>query len=333
MEKEKAMRGSVLTVTRRYAAGIDVSEDAVRLAIISRRLKANSSVCVERLETVPLDEGVVVNGDFVDRSAVVAALREVFGRLPVNGTRRALRCAMGLSAAATLTVDVPLARLIAPGATRTPEARSDPFGVLEPAVLAEAERAMGLERAALAVDWSVQTHETRPATVSIAATQRRLVEARVEVAAQAGIALSAIDGEPACALRAMRHAASTEFDADARYLACWAESTGLHGWVVNAGEVENEVRYPAPEFRSIGEALRELAGERTPLDCVYVGGDLDLLTRASYPLNVLSKLFDCAVLPFESASYCNGAADIDEALSHSPRFAVAFGLALREVSQ
>jgi Tfp pilus assembly PilM family ATPase len=333
MEKEKALRGSLLTVTRRYAAGIDISEDAVRLAVVSRRLKANSSVCVERLETVPLDQGVVVNGDFLDRPAVVAALREAFERLPGNGTRRALRCAMGLPASATHTLRVPLADLIESRETRMPDFKGDPLGLLEPAVLAEAERAIGLERAALAVDWSVQARDNGRAMVSIAATQRRFVEARIEVAAQAGISLSAVDGDPGSALRAMRHAGSVEFDADARYLVCWAESTGMYGWVVDAGEIETEGRYPTPEFRSIGEALRELAGDCARLDCIYVGGNLALMDRAGYSVLGISALFDCAVLPFESAPYCNGAADIDDVLKHSPRFAVAFGLALREVSQ
>jgi len=54
MSGERALRGSVLTVTRRYAAGIDVSEEAVRLAVVSRRLRANGPVCVEHLECVPL---------------------------------------------------------------------------------------------------------------------------------------------------------------------------------------------------------------------------------------------------------------------------------------
>ncbi|WP_277185989.1 pilus assembly protein PilM [Caballeronia sp. BR00000012568055] len=333
MEKENAMRGSLLTVSRRFAAGIDVSEDAVRLAIISRRLKANSSICVERLETVPLDEGVVVRGDFLDRPAIVAALRTAFERLPVNGTRRALRCAMGLPSSATHTLSVPLTQLIEPRKMRMSGSSGDPSGVLEPAVLAEAERALGMERASLAVDWSVQRRSNGLSTVSIAATQRRFVEARVEVAAQAGIALSAIDGEPGSALRAMRHAGSTEFDADSRYLVCWAESTGMHGWVVNAGEIENEGRYPTPEFRTIGEALRDLAGDAAPPHCIYVGGNLELMERGGFSTLAISALFDCPTLPFEAAPFCNGAANIDDVLKHSPRFAVAFGLALREVLQ
>lgn len=100
MGKENALRGTMLTVTRRYAAGIDVGEDAVRQAVVSRRLRANAALCVEHLESVPLPSGAVIGGDFVDRAAIVSALREAFDRLPASGTWRALRCAMGLPASA-----------------------------------------------------------------------------------------------------------------------------------------------------------------------------------------------------------------------------------------
>jgi Tfp pilus assembly PilM family ATPase len=333
MSKENTGRGSVLTVTRRYAAGIDVSEDAVRLAVVSRRLRANSSVCVEHLESVAVPSGAVIDGDFIDRPAIVHALREAFGRLPPSGAWRALRCAMGLPASATLTTQVPLARLLEAHESFAPALGGDPRGVLEPAVLAEAERAAGIERGALAVDWSVQTREDGQAQVAIAATARRHVEARVETAAAAGIALSAIDGEPAAALRAMRHAGTVELDADARFLACWVEGAGLHGWLVDSRGVENEVRFPTPEYRSIADALRDLAGHAAPLDCIYVGGQLELLAHTGLSIPALGKTFDCPALPFECAPYCNGAADIEAAQRHSPRFAAAFGLALREVMQ
>jgi hypothetical protein len=179
----------------------------------------------------------------------------------------------------------------------------------------------------------VQAREDGQARVAIAATARRHVEARVETAAEAGIALSAIDGEPAAALRAMRHAGSVELDADARYLVCWLESSGLHGWLVGSRGIENEVRYPAPEHRSIADALHDLAGQDAPLDCIYVGGQIELLGHASLPLPLLGQTFGCAALPFEAAPYCNGASDIHAAHRHSPRFAAAFGLALREVMQ
>jgi Tfp pilus assembly PilM family ATPase len=333
MDKERILRGSLLTVTRRFSAGIDVSEDAVRLVVLSRRLRANAAVCVEHLVSVPLPESAVVSGDIVDRNAIANALRDAFDQLPARGAWRTLRCAMGLSSIATHTLSVPLAQLMEPRETRLTLAGSDPLGVLEPAVLAEAERATGIERGALAVDWSVHVRDDGQKDVVIAATQRRHVEACMETTAAAGIALAAIDGEPAAALRAMRHTGETELDADARYVVCWLERGGLHAWLVEAGEVTGEVRFPAPEHRSVAEALRDLAGGHARIDCIYVGGDTELMTQAGLSLPGLSKRFECAALPFECAPFCNGSKEIDATLKHSPRFAVAFGLALREMTQ
>ena len=210
----------------------------MRLAVVSRRLRANGPICVEHLESVPLAAGAVIGGDFVDRKAVVAALREAFGRCPhaAPGARCAARWA--LPASATLTTQVPLARLIE--ARHGEPGGRDPRGLLEPAVLAEAERAAGIERAALAVDWSIEARDDGCAQVSIAATARQHVESRVETAAAAGISLSAIDGEPAAALRAMRHAGTIELDSRDHYIACWVESAGLHAWLVGEEGVEND---------------------------------------------------------------------------------------------
>ncbi|KNH09086.1 Type IV pilus biogeneis protein PilM [Candidatus Burkholderia brachyanthoides] len=275
MDNERTLQGSILKVVRRYAAGIHVSEDAVRIAIVSRRIAAASaSVCVDRLECAPLPEGAVVNGDFVDRAPIVAALREAFGRLPVRGPWRLLRCSMGMASAATFTASVPLMQLIEPRMARTTLAGNDPLGVLESTLLAEAERITGIERGALAIDWSVQARDPGRAYVSIATTARWHVEARMETVS-AAISLSAVAGEPLAALRAMRHMADTEIDADARYFVCWLERTGLHGWFVEVGDVQGAMRYPAPEYRSIGDALRDLAGDYVPPRRIYVGSRFD----------------------------------------------------------
>ncbi|GAB5098910.1 pilus assembly protein PilM [Caballeronia sp. TF1N1] len=327
------MNKALLTVTRRFAAGIDVSESAVRIVVLSKRVRSPSAVCVEHIDWVALEPGAVIDGEFVDRAAVIAALCDTVERLPQNGVSRALRCAMGLPSSATLTTRVPLTALLETRDAPALVADGDPRGVLEPAVLAEAERISGIERGALAVDWSVETQEDGRAQVAIAATARRHVEARVETAAAAGIALSAIDGEPAAAMRAMRHSGKVELGPDARFMLCWLEKTGLHGWVAGAHGVESEVRYPAPEHSCLADALRDLAGTDAPLDCVYVGGEADLMAQAALPLPALAKMFGCPALPFECAPYCNGVAGIDASLKHSPLFAVAFGLALREVLQ
>ncbi len=165
MGTQTAWRGSVLTVTRRFATGIDISEEAVRLAVVSKRLQASRPVCVERLEEVRLEPGVVVGGDFIDRAAISAALREAFSRLPARGALRSLRCAMALPASATLTTRVPLARLSQTSqVSLTAAGGRDPRGLLEPAVLAEAERVAGIERGALAAG-SGRSANWRPASV------------------------------------------------------------------------------------------------------------------------------------------------------------------------
>ncbi|MDB5837714.1 MAG: hypothetical protein JWR14_7544 [Caballeronia sp.] len=56
MGTETLLRGSVLTVTRGFAAGIDITEGALRLAVVSKRWHANRPVCVERREEVCLNQ-------------------------------------------------------------------------------------------------------------------------------------------------------------------------------------------------------------------------------------------------------------------------------------
>ena len=332
MGTETLLRGSVLTVTRRFAAGIDITEGALRLAVVSKRLHANRPVCVERLEEVLLEPGAVIGGDLIDRTAISAALQEVFSRLPARGALRSLRCAMALPASSTLTTRVPLARLTQTGHVSISGVTGrDLRGLLEPAVLAEAERVSGIERGALAVDWSIQALEDGGAEVTIAATGRQYVEARMETAATANIVLSAIEGEPCAALRALRYSAAMEIDPQERFVACWVESAGLHAWFVGEDGVENEVRYPVPEYSSATEALTDLAGDDPDVQWIYIGGDIDLLDRAGVSMSMLAGLFGCPVMPFECAPFCNGAQRVDGRLAHSPLFAVAMGLALREV--
>ena len=114
-------------------------------------------------------------------------------------TRRLARAALRDGAAGLRDAyDARAARPLARGAVHgRASGGRDPRGLLEPAVLAEAERAAGIERGALAVDWSIEARDDGCAQVSIAATARQHVESRVETAAAADISLRAIDGEPA----------------------------------------------------------------------------------------------------------------------------------------
>ncbi|WP_250507563.1 hypothetical protein [Caballeronia sp. GAFFF3] len=335
MSKENMLRGTMLTVTWRYAAGIDVSEDAVvpsnwtpTRAISSAGWKAMADSAMpasaavsprHREQAVEGECGGVRRASGVGGAAVGCGGRRRFRRSRAyrrgvaRGVRAAagkrrlacVRCAMGLPSSATLTTQVPLARLIDTHEQLAAPIGGDPRGLLEPAVLAEAERAAGIERGALAVDW--RRRRAGRDSGDGAATRRgasrfpRLHGPCMAHRAQCGGRL--------------------------------AVGSGLHGWLVGSRGVENEVRYPAPEHRSISDALHELAGEHAPLDCIYVGGQFELMAHAGLPLPVLGKTFGCAALPFEAAPYCNGVAEIQTVHKHSPRFAVAVGLALREVMQ
>jgi hypothetical protein len=246
----------------------------------------------------------VIGGDFIDRPAITAAMREALSRLAARGALRSLRCAMALPASATLTTRVPLARLTQSSQVAiSAVAGRDPRGLLEPAVLAEAERVAGIERGALAVDWSIEARANGDAEVLIAATGRQYVESRVETAAAANIVLSAIDGEPGSALRALLYSARMEIDPRERFVACWVESAGLHAWVVGADGVENEVRYPTPEYSSATDALTDLVGDDPDVHWIYIGGDIELLNRAGVSTPMLAALFGCPVMPFECAPF------------------------------
>jgi len=80
----------------------------------------------------------------------------------------------------------------------------------------------------------------------------------------------------------------------------------------------------------VADALLDLAGGGQ-VDWIYIGGDIDLLARAGASVSMMATLFGCPVMPFECAPFCNGAQKADDGLRHSPLFAVAMGLALREV--
>ena len=115
-----------------------------------------------------------------------------------------------------------------------------------------------LERHALAVDWFVDDTPSPVRSVTIAATARQHLEARIECAATAGISLTAIDGEPHAALRAMRYAASHELDQHEPYVALWIGTDGVYGWRIVDDGIAGEMRYPAPEHTDLADALRDL---------------------------------------------------------------------------
>ena len=105
-----AIRSSLLVKVRRFAAGIDVSREAVRLVVLSQRLRMGEQMRVEYLAAVPLAAGAMAGVEIVDRAAVTRAMREVFADLPRTCASHTLRCAMALPGSATLMSNLPLAR-------------------------------------------------------------------------------------------------------------------------------------------------------------------------------------------------------------------------------
>jgi Tfp pilus assembly PilM family ATPase len=145
----------------------------------------------------------------------------------------ALRCAMAIPGWATYTAHLPAGHVN--GSSRTQAS-------LEPALMIEAERVAGIERHALAVDWNVEKSPPHIGRVSIAATALEHLDARIECAAMAGIALTTVDVEPHAALRALRHAATFELELHESYAAAWIGSDGVYGWRVEGELIVQEIR-------------------------------------------------------------------------------------------
>jgi Tfp pilus assembly PilM family ATPase len=325
-----AIRSSLLVKVRRFAAGIDVSPQAVRLVVLSQRVPVGGPVRVEYLAAVPLAAGAIAGVEIVDRAAVIRALRDVFAALPRPCVSSSLRCAMALPASATFMSSLPLARL--GGMSAVTAASGASLAALESAVLSEAERIAGIERHALAVDWFVDGSPRRAGSVTIAAATRQHLEARIECAAAAGVTLTAIDGEPHAALRALVHTAALELEPHETYAALWIGADGVYGWRIADEAVVGEMHYPAPEHEDLADALRDLAGGGA-LGCALLGGELDLLDGVGFSVADLGDVLGCTVLPFECVAIGDCARPLSAALLREPNCVVAFGLALRGVME
>lgn len=313
---------------QRFAAGIDVGSQSVRLVVLSQRARSPGALHIEYVSTVPLVAGAMAGSEIADRHAVARALREAFAGLPHACATHALRCAMALPASATMTTTVPLTRLAAQSGCA--EDGGHQLAELEPAVMSEVERIAGLERHALAVDWYVDEAYSPVRSVTIAATARQHLEARIECAAIAGISLTAVDGEPHAALRAMRSAASYELDPHEPYAALWIGTDGVYGWRIVDDVIAHEMRYPAPEHTDLADALRDLT-HGPELDCALLSGEVDLLDGVGFSTSDIADVLSCTVLPFECAALGSLVRPLDDSLLHEPSGAVAFGLALRGV--
>lgn len=172
----------------------------------------------------------------------------------------------------------------------------------------------------------------RESSATLRVASRRQLEERAEVAAAAGIALAAIDGEPLAALRGLAYAAEHSLRRVDRYAAVWAGADGVYGWRVAEGMIEASIRFPGGGQADLESALRALAST-AGLERALVGGDLGLLARVGLTLPDIGDCLGCLVEPFGCASFCfdggrfAAPADAERAAS----FAVAFGLALHGV--
>jgi len=332
------MRNKLLSAARRFGAGIDVSPREVRLVIVSRKGRSNLPVRVEWLGAAPLNPDAMSGAHLIDRAAVAAALSSLCARWPRRRALRAMPCAMAIPGGATAiaTFDMPPVTQAPDGYGRDSQAIDE----MEPMLLEQAERLCGLERDALSIDWWAADCAAAPGAasaadvsrVTLAAAPRRHLEARVEAAAAAGIALAAIDGEPLAALRALAYAAEHSLRRADRYAAIWAGSDGVYGWRVAEGAVEASIRFPIGEHADLDAALGSLASG-AGLDRALIGGDVNVLERLGLAMADIGERLGCAAEPFDCAPFCfDGGRFAPRAdAKQAGRFAVAFGLALRGV--
>jgi Tfp pilus assembly PilM family ATPase len=336
---------------RRFAAGVDLGVSEARLVVLSRGGERAGPVRVEWLGEMALECSAMAGGEIADRAAVARAVAALFSQWPrYRAVRRRLSCAMAVPGSATIIDSLPLSHPFPHPSSRLGEAlHQSTIDAMEAAVYAHAERLAGIERRAIAVDWFVDegncgcaapvSASPRAAAaphVTIAATARHYLEARIEVAASAGIALRAVDGELPAALRALCHVAEHELREAVPFAAIWFGGDGMYGWRVTDEAVQASVRYPAPEHPDLEAALCTLAAGQA-LGCAVVGGDLGRLTGCGVSLADISRLLGCAVRPFECTPFLES--DTHASLASAchwacaPSFAVAFGLALRGVRE
>lgn len=187
-------------------------------------------------------------------------------------------------------------------------------------------------RAMRGMPWAMAIPARAMAEPAVAVSPQ--LEARLEAASAAGIALAAVDCESAAALRALVYAARCILRPGARFVALWAGYDGVHGWRVADDAVRASIRFPGGEYSDLEAALRALADDEM-LDRALVGGDLHLLERVGLALADIGECVGCTAAPFECASFGieGGTPGRHADWRRDARFAVAFGVALGGVSE
>ncbi|MDF3082304.1 type IV pilus biogenesis protein PilM [Burkholderia sola] len=293
---------------RHRSTGIDVGAHEVRVAVLSRRGR-EAEVRVEGLEREPV--GLAGGPEDARWAAVARSLAAAVARLSASDVQCDARGVMALHDDEMRTATLDLA------------GRGDIPDVARQA----AERISGLAPDSLAFDWR-HYGGVRSGEIAVAVAPLALLERRIDVAAQAGIDLTVIDGESAAVLRALRYAARFELDAQGAYAVLWFCDAGVRGW-----RIEGRSAMPVLSLSgTLPEALPDALRRRVlgAVGCVLVAGDERCIARFDTSVAEIGDVLGTAVVPFDCTGW-DGKPCARAAVPGGPAFAVAFGLALRGV--
>ncbi|WP_419685985.1 competence protein ComA [Burkholderia theae] len=293
---------------RHWSTGIDVGADEVRVVVLSRRARV-AEVCIEGLEREPV--GLAGGPDDARWAAVARALAAAVSRLSAAGVRCDARGVMALHDDEMRTATLDLA------------GRDD----IADAARQAAERISGLAPDSLAFDWR-QDGGARSGEIAVAVAPLALLERRIDVAAQAGVDLTAVDGESAAVLRALRYAAQFELDVHGGYAGLWFCDSGVHGWRIDGPVAAPVLTLSGAVPGAFADALRQRA--LGAARCVLVAGDERCIARFGTSVAEIGDVLGVVAVPFDCTGW-DGLPCPPAGMPRGPAFAVAFGLALRGV--
>ncbi|NTX28352.1 competence protein ComA [Burkholderia pyrrocinia] len=293
---------------RHGSTGIDVGADEVRVVVLSRRGRV-ADVRVEGLEREPV--GLAGGPQDARWAAVARSLAAAVSRLSAAGVRCEACGVMALCDDEIRTATLDLA------------GRDD----VEDAARQAAERISGLAPDSLAFDWR-RDGGAQSGEIAVAVAPLALLERRIDVAAQAGVDLTAVDGESAAALRALRYAAQFELDAHGPYAALWFSESGVCAWRVDGALAAQVLALSGAVPDAFSDALRQRA--LGAVRCVLVAGGERCIARFGTSVAEIGDVLGAIAVPFDCTGW-DGQPCPPVGRPGGPAFAVAFGLALRGV--